>query len=375
MKHVLLAAALISGPSFATTATITPFGTSENGDKVDQITLTNDTGMKVRLSTRGGTILEIQAPDRRGRFTNVVLTRPDFASWDRGGSFNALIGPFANRIAGAGFTLDGQFYPLPANPKTKVAIHGGPKGLDSQLWAPETTTDKTSASAILRHTSPDGYNGYPGELKVTVTYTLTNTNVLRLDYAAETTKPTIINLTNHAYFTLGGHENGPIYNQTLQVFAQSYTPTDDTQIPTGEIAPVADTPFDLQKPTKLLQTLYSTHPQILLARGLDHNFVLTGGVTPTPRRAARVVDPASGRQLEVRTTEPGVQIYAGNSLNGSMLADNNRSLRQADGIALETQHYPDSPNQPAFPTTTLRPGKPFHSITEFAFSTDKTPFK
>lgn len=369
---VLLAAAT---PGLAATAQTAEFGTSAAGEVVHLITLRNDKGMSVRFSTRGGTITEILAPDRSGTFTNVVLGKADFAAWDRGGSFNSVVGRFANRIAGGGFTLDGTFYKLPANATTNIATHGGPNGLSNRLWTAKTFEQPGRSGAVLRYVSPDEDNGYPGELGVTMTYTLTNDNVLRLDYEAVTTKPTIINLTNHSYFAIGGYDSGPVYDQVLQVFAESYTPTDEKQIPTGEIAPVAGTPFDFRTPKRVGEALYSTHPQMLLARGLDHNFVLSGSAGGKLAVAARLLDPRSGRQMEVRTTEPGVQIYTANNFNGSQLGANGRTLRQADGIAFETQHFPDSPNKPNFPNVVLRPGETFRSTTEYAFSTDARPFR
>jgi aldose 1-epimerase len=371
----LLVAALIAAPGLAATAQTAEFGTSAAGQVVHLITLRNDNGMSVRFSTRGGTITEILAPDRSGTFTNVVLGKADFAAWDRGGSFNSVVGRFANRIAGGGFTLDGTFYKLPANATTNIAIHGGPNGLANRLWTAKTFEQPGRSGAVLRYVSPDGDNGYPGELGVTMTYTLTNDNVLRLDYEAVTSKPTIINLTNHSYFAIGGYDSGPVYDQVMQVFAESYTPTDDKQIPTGEIAPVAGTPFDFRTPKRVGEALYSTHPQMLLARGLDHNFVLSGSAGGKLAVAARLLDPRSGRQMEVRTTEPGVQIYTANNFNGSQLGANGRTLRQSDGIAFETQHFPDSPNKPNFPNVVLRPGESFRSTTEYAFSTDARPFR
>lgn len=374
LRRTLLAmVAILAGPVQAGTAVVTPFGTSEGGEAVQLVSLTNRSGMTVRFSARGGTITEIRVPDRDGKFANIVLGRADFAGWEKAGSFNSVVGRYANRIAGGGFTLDGVFHKLPSNPATGVSIHGGPGGFASKLWSVETFETADAAGAVMRLTSPDGDNGYPGTLALTMTYTLTDAGVLRIDYAATTDKPTIINLTNHSYFNLGGDASGSVYGHRMQVFAARYTPTDARQIPTGELAPVADTPFDFRQPALLGTALYADHPQLLLAKGIDHNFVLdspAGTLAP----AVRLLDPATGRQMEVRTTEPGVQIYSGNQLNGSLVGANGRVLRQSDGIAFETQHFPDSPNQPAFPSTVLRPGQRFQSTTEFAFSTDKTPF-
>lgn len=378
--HLLLCGALLTIlPAAPVTAADTisaaraPFGTSATGESVELITLRNDHGMSLRFSTRGGTITEINVPDRNGKVENVVLGRPDFAAWDRSGGFNSVIGRFANRIGRGGFTLDGHFYAIKgADPRTNVVIHGGPDSFGSQLWKAEVFERPGVAGATLHYISADGDNGFPGALDVTMTYTLDNNNVVRLEYRASTSKPTVINLTNHAYFNIGGAASGPVNDQLLQVFASRWTPTDDAQVPTGIIASVAGTPFDFREPARVGDRLYSTHPQMLLARGLDHNFVLdtsVGTSTGTgPQVAARLTDPHSGRTMEVRTTEPGVQIFSANGFNGGQLGANNRTLRQGDALAFETQHFPDSPNKPNFPSTVLRPGETFHSITEYAFS-------
>jgi aldose 1-epimerase len=371
----LAAAVLAVAPAQAATVTRAVFGTSADGEVVEQISLVNDHGMTVRFLTRGGAFTEIDVPDRNGKIANVVLGLPDFAAWDRGGAFNSVVGRYANRIDHGGFTLDGTFYKLAGvNPKTQVAMHGGPHGFGSRLWKAETFDHGDSVGAVLSYVSADGENGYPGALSVTMTYTLTSDDVLRLDYRATTTKPTVVNLTNHTYFNIGGYASGPVYDQLLQVFASHWTPTDARQIPTGEIASVAGTPFDFRKPVRVGDRVYSTDPQMMLAKGLDHNFVLDKPADGALSVAVRLHDPKSGRQLEVRTTEPGVQVYSANNFNGSMAGANGRTLRQGDGLAFETEHFPDSPNKPNFPSTVLRPGQQFHSITEFAFSTDAHPF-
>jgi aldose 1-epimerase len=318
--------------------------------------------------TRGGAIIEISTPDRRGKITNVVLGAANFLAQE---GFNSIVGRYANRIGGGGFTLDGVFYKLPTEPGTDVSLHGGRGGFGTKLW--KATSWKRPGAAVLRlyYVSPDGENGFPGELTVEVTYTLDDLGVLELDYQATTTKPTVLNLTNHTFFNLGGHESGPIYGHWLQVFADRWTPTDEYQVPTGEIATVAGTPFDLRRPALIRERIYSTYPQMVLARGFDHNFVLQKPSNHVLAAAARLWDPLSGRQLEVRTTEPGVQIYTANHFTGASLAADARTLRQGDGITFETQHFPDSPNKPTFPTTVLRPGEVFRSTTQFIFSTDR----
>ena len=358
----------------ATTATTAVFGTTADGKIVSLVTLRNDHGMVVRLSARGGTITEVDVPDRRGRIANVVLGKPDFAAWERGGPFNNIIGRYANRIAGGGFTLDGVFYPLTgANPVTKIVSHGGPKSFGDQLWAVETFERGDAAGAVLRYTSADGENGFPGELSVAVTYTLTDDDVIRLDYRATTTRPTVVNLTNHTYWNLGGANSGVINDEIMQVSAGHWTPIDDNEVPTGEIRRVDGTPFDFRRPTRIADSLYSADPQIVRARGIDHNFVLDKAAGQPFALAARLYDVKTGRSMAVRTSEPGVQIYTGNFFNGTMLGANGRTIRQGDGIAFETQHFPDSPNRPNFPSTVLRPGETFQSTTEFAFTTDSKP--
>lgn len=376
-KALFMTAAILTAPLVPLTPSIAApsaerevFGTAEDGARVDLVTLTNDSGMVVRISSRGGTITEILVPDRHGEPGNVVLSAGSFEAWQRMGGFNSIIGLYANRIGGGGFTLDGVRYELPANPQTGVTLHGGSPGFAARLF--RTEIDETPERALARFTyvSADGENGFPGELTLTVTYSLGVENALRLEYEAVTTKPTVVNFTNHAYFTLGTHAGGPIHDQLLQVFAGHFTPTDEHQVPTGEIAPVDGTPFDFREPARIGERIYSNHPQVLLAGGIDHNFVLDGPSNGEPRLAVRLFDPDSGRRLDVRTTEPGVQIYTANHMNGSTVGEGGRTMRQSDAVAFETQHFPDSPNQPGFPSTVLRPGETFRSLTEFAFSTD-----
>lgn len=373
-RAMVIAMSLIAAPALAATASIAPFGTNAKGETVEAITLANKAGMHVVILTRGGALTEVSVPDRQGRLANMVLTRPDFAAWDRGGSFNTLIGRFANRIAGGGFSIDGQRFALPANPETGITIHGGQSqsggGWGTKLWAPRLFQSDKGAGVELQLESPDGENGFPGTVRVSATYTLTDTGELRLDWRATTTKPTHINVTNHSYFNLAGHGDGPVDSHSLRLFASHFTPVDAKMIPTGEIASVAGTPFDFRTPRRIGPALRTNHPQILLARGIDHNLVIDGKAGEL-RPAAELIDPASGRRLVVSTTEPGVQVYTANAFNGTQLAANNRPLRQSDGIAFETQHYPDTPNQPSFPTTLLRPGEVFTSTTVYAFGVVK----
>jgi aldose 1-epimerase len=376
LSAALSIALLATHPATARpTASTNLFGIAQDGARVDLITLRNDNGMTVKISSRGGTITEIAVPDREGRFGNVVLGAGSFEGWEKLGGFNSVIGRYANRIGGGGFTLDGTFHELPANARTGVILHGGFPGFSGKIFAADTFERDGRAGVALTYVSPDGENGFPGEVTLTVTYSVGNDDTLRLDYVATTTKPTVVNFTNHAYFTLGTHASGPVYDQMLQVFASRWTPTDENQVPTGEIASVEGTPFDFRKPARIGDRVYSSDPQMLLAKGLDHNFVIDEEPGKKPRVAARLTDPKSGRQLEVRTTEPGVQIYTSNNMFGSTVDGDGRAMRQSDAIAFETEHFPDSPNKPNFPSTVLRPGETFHSITEFVFSTDKEPFE
>jgi aldose 1-epimerase len=377
-SRALLVAMLLATPACpavaAPTAHIERFGIAEDGNEVHLVTLTNDNGMVVKISSRGGTITEILVPDRDGNFGNVVLGVTGFEAWEKLIGFNAITGRFANRIGDGGFKLDGTFYPLPGNPNTKVTLHGGYPSFSAKIFEVYAGKAADRAAATFRLVSPDGDNGFPGEVTLDAVYSLGNDDTLRIEYIAETTKPTVINLTNHAYFTLGTHQSGPIYDQILQVNASNWTPTDGNQVPTGEIRDVTGSPFDFRRPRPMRETIYSTDPQILLARGLDHNFVLDGYDKGNLHVAVRLADPASGRQLEVRTTEPGVQLFSTNGTGGTIDAGNGLTIRQSDALAIETQHFPDSPNKPHFPSTVLRPGETFRSVTEFAFSTDEQPF-
>lgn len=349
----------------------TSFGTSKDGRQVDLYTMTNPHGMVVKFMTYGGVITEIDVPDRNGQIGDVVLgcrTLMDYESQPF--HFGALIGRYANRIANAQFTLEGREYHLIAN-NQKNTLHGGPNGFDKALWQVKVhDSDDGDISATLSYTSPDGEEHFPGTLNVQVTYTLTNANELRLDYEATTDKDTVLNLTNHTYFNLAGNGSGPVFRQMLQVNADRYTPIDGSGIPTGELAPVADTPFDFRHMVPFGARLDSGDQQMLYAHGYDHNFVLNKPASDSLPLAARAYDPGSGRILEVRTTQPGLQVYTSNALNGSVAGSSGKAYRQSDAFALETQHFPDSPNKPQFPTTELKPGQIFKATTVYAFNTD-----
>lgn len=340
-----------------------PYGVTADGRQVDHYTLTNADQMTVEIITYGGIITAIRVPDRSGTLKNLVLGFDRLADYEtRSPYFGCIAGRYANRIAKGRFSLDGKTYQLATNNGVN-ALHGGVKGFDKQVWTAQTAEDQNEASLTLSYLSVDGEEGYPGNLQVTVVYTLTATNDLRIDYAAVTDAPTIINLTNHSYFNLAG--GGSIENHLLMLNADRYTPVDDTSIPTGELAPVDGTPFDFRTPTRIGDLIRTPHPQIIIGRGYDHNFVLNPADTDT--LAARLHDPKSGRVLDVYTTEPGVQFYSGSFLDGSLVGSGGETYRQGDALCLETQHFPDSPNQPHFPSTVLRPGETFRSSTIFSF--------
>ncbi len=344
------------------------FGTTADGIAVEEYTLCNASGMEVKLITFGGILTSIRVPDRGGHFANVALGFDRLAKYEAEHPyFGAITGRYANRIAGGKFSLDGADYEL-FKQDGVASLHGGEVGFDKRNWAARQFDNGVELSYL----SPDGEEGYPGNLNVTVRYSLDDENILRIEYSAATDAPTVLNLTNHSYFNLLGEGEGTIYDHILTLNADSYTPTDARQIPTGEITSVAGTPFDFRVPKTIGPGQRSADPQIIMAKGYDHNFVLIreGLSDGELGLAARVYEPRLGRIMEVWTTEPGVQFYAGNVLDTTLVGASGRLYRQSDGLALETQHFPDSPNQPGFPSTVLRPGERFHSATEYRFSTD-----
>jgi aldose 1-epimerase len=340
-----------------------PFGRAPDGTPVDLYTLRNARGVTVKVMTYGCLITEIHTPDRNGRLGDIVLGFDNLDSYLKGHPyFGCVVGRYANRIANARFTLDGRTYTLAANDGPH-ALHGGRKGFDKVVWAAEPLTVPGGVAVRFSYTSPDGEEGYPGNLKVRVTYTLTDDNELRMDYEAVTDKPTVINLTNHTYWNLAGGSD--IYGHELTLHADHYTPVDATLIPTGEIAPVAGTPMDFTRPKPIGRDLkqLTNKPQ-----GYDHNFVLRGGggkLAP----CATVYEPRTGRVLEVWTDQPGVQFYSGNFLDGTLTGKGGQVYRQHHGFCLETQHFPDSPNKPQFPSVVLRPGQVYRTTTVHKFGT------
>jgi aldose 1-epimerase len=347
------------------------YGTTVDGIDVWEYTLTNHKMMEVKIITFGGIITSIKVPDRHGNWENVALGFDNLQDYEtKNPYFGCITGRYANRIAKGQFTLDGVTYQLDIN-NPPNHLHGGVKGFDKQVW--EVTDEFIREHRVgieLHYLSPDGDQKYPGELDVTVTYTLTDDNAIRMDYLAATDAPTIVNLTNHTYWNLAGEGEGPIYDHLLRINADHYTPVDPTLIPTGDIEPVEGTPLDFRRYKPLADGIRSDHEQIVIGRGFDHNWVLN---RPDPEdetmiRAATLIEPESGRLLRIKTTEPGIQFYSGNFLDGTLYGPSGRAYRQGDGLALETQHYPDSPNHPNFPPVVLRPGETYKTTTIFQLS-------
>lgn len=329
------------------------------------ISLRNDNGMVLRLIDLGGTLTELHVPDITGRTANVLLGFSDLANYARPGPyFGSLIGRFANRISGGRFKIDGESFIVPANEGNNAA-HGGPDGFSFRIW---DIIYLDRASVQLRLVSPDGDSGFPGELTVDVTYTLTSDNCLRIDYLARVQRRrTVLNLTIHPYFNLAGEATGTALNHVLMIAATRYLPTDAELIPLGVAEAVSGTPFDFRTPSDIASHVSIAHPQLALAGGLDHCYVLDCPQIGVP--SLRLVDPLSGRKLSIETTEPAIQLYSGNEFDGTLTGTSGRRYQVGDGIALETQHYPDSPNRPSFPSTLLAPGEDFRSTTVFRFGT------
>jgi aldose 1-epimerase len=344
-----------------------PYGTLPDGTSIEQFTLSNARGTRVSILTYGGIVTALETADRAGRHANIVLARADLDDYRAdGASFGAIVGRYANRIAGGRFELDGVPVQLVCNDGPN-SLHGGGAGFAKVAWRAVAADTPSGACVALRHVSPHGAGGFPGTLEVEVRYALTADDALRIDYEAETDRPTVINLTHHGYFNLAGAGTRDVYDHELTILADAFTPVDPALIPTGEIRPVEGTPFDLRSPAPIGARLDAPDEQLRYGRGFDHNYVLRAGAANELRLAARVSEPTSGRVMEVLTTEPGLQLYTGNGLDGAG-GVNGRSYRRGDGLCLETQHFPDSPNHPAFPSTVLRPGQRFRSTTIYRFS-------
>lgn len=343
-----------------------PFGRTPDGAAVEAFTLTNAHGIEVRAITYGAIVLSLRVPDRAGQMDDVVLGYDSLDGYLRASPyFGAIVGRYGNRIARARFALDGKTFQLAANDGANH-LHGGIKGFDKVVWRAEPFQNDSGVGVVFTHTSPDGDEGYPGTLTARVTYTLTDRDELIVDYHATADRPTPVNLTQHTYFNLAGDGRRDILGHELWIKADSFTPVDSTLIPTGAIAPVEGTPFDFRTPTAIGARIGADHQQIRFGRGYDHNFVLRDEDAALSH-AARVVEPSTGRTLDLYTTEPGVQFYSGNFLDGSITGKGGLVYRHRYGFCLETQHYPDSPNQPRFPSTILRPGQEHRSRTVFVF--------
>jgi aldose 1-epimerase len=345
------------------------WGKSPSGEQVDLYTLRNSKGVEVTISNYGGRIVTLKTPDRSGKFEDIVLGFDDLEGYlGKNPYFGALVGRYANRIAKGEFQLDGKTYKLARN-NGENALHGGLKGFDKVVWAAKEISNGKSPALELKYLSKDGEEGFPGNLSATVTYTLTDDNELKLDYQATTDKDTVINLTNHSYFDLSGQSAGKIMDDEATIYADKFTPVNSNLIPTGELRDVAGTPLDFRKPTKIGARIDDNDEQLKYGMGYDHNFVVRRtGVGPA--LAARIVDPHSGRLMEVFTTQPGIQFYTGNHLDGTVRGKGGVVYKPRFAFCLETQHFPNSPNQPDFPTTELKPGQHFHETTIFKFSVE-----
>ena len=347
------------------------FGKLPDGTAVDLYTLRNRAGLEARIMTYGGIVVSLKTPDRTGKLDDIVLGFDSLGGYLHDPPyFGAIIGRYENRIARGRFALDGKTYQLPIN-NAPNSLHGGTRGFDKVVWSASSFDRPDGVGVILKHTSPDGDQGYPGTLDVEVTYTLNDSNALSVDYRAKTDKATPINLSQHSYFNLTGGAQRDILAHVLTLSADRYTPVDSTLIPTGELASVAGTPFDFRTPTAIGARIDANDEQLHRGHGYDHNFVLVrtdSGLT----HAAHVLEPTSGRTLDVYTTQPGVQFYTGNFLDGSIHGKGGRVYAHRFGFCLETQHFPDSPNKPQFPSTILRPGEQYTSRTVFMFGRDTT---
>ena len=342
------------------------FGTMPGGGQAHRYTLTNAKGMVIKITNYGGAVTTIMAPDRRDHTDDIVLgfdSLNDYLTLAKTAYFGALIGRYGNRIGNGTFTLEGKTYHIPTNDHGQM-LHGGPDSFNTKLWDAKDVSGPDGETLELKYVSPDGQNGFPGTLTTTVRYTLpANENELRIEYSATTDKPTVLNLTNHSYFNLLGKGKGNILGHKVMIDADRYTPVNDVLIPTGVIAPVAGTPLDFRKSTAVGARINDKFEQLKLGKGYDFNYVLNHSAGGTPHLAARVEETTTGRVMEVLTDQPGLQFYSGNFLDG-------HPFPYRSGLCFETQHFPDSPNHPNFPSTELKPGQTFKSTTIYRFSTE-----
>ena len=351
-----------------TSVTKKPFGKMPDGTQIDVYTL-SEGKIEARIITYGGIMISLKTPDKSGKVDDIVLGFDTLDQYVKVSNapgnpfFGALIGRYANRIGNAQFKLEGKEYHVPAN-DGKNSLHGGPHGFNNQVWKGKEIPNGIE----LTYLSKDGEAGYPGNLSVTVRYTLVG-SALHIDYSATTDKPTVLNLTNHSYFNLAGQGNGDIINHELTLHASKFTPVDSTLIPTGKLQAVAGTPFDFLKPHRVGERINTDDEQLKIAKGYDHNWVIDSQGAGKLAATAEVYEPTTGRVLRVSTTQPGIQFYTGNFLDGTLKGKDGKTYIHRGGLCLETQHFPDSPNHPKFPTTELKPGQRFHSVTVFSFST------
>jgi aldose 1-epimerase len=348
------------------------YGTTLKGEPVDLFTLKNKNGVEIAITNYGGIITSLKVPDAKGAFGDIVLGFDDLGGYLKPNPyFGAIIGRYGNRIAGGKFTLDGKTYSLDIN-NGPNSLHGGNEGFDKRVWTAKEFEKPGEVGVELTYLSKDGEGGYPGNLQVTVHYILTDANALKIHYKATTDKDTVVNLTNHSYFNLKGAGNGDILDHELALNAAKFMPTNKDLIPTGELRPVKGTPFDFLTPHVIGSRIHDDYEQLKLAGGYDHNFVIQND-DPGMVLSAKASDPTSGRTLEVWTTEPGVQFYTGNFLDGTVIGRGGKVYKKNYGFCLETQHYPDSPNHPDFPSTVLKPSQQYESTTVWKFGTVKKP--
>jgi aldose 1-epimerase len=361
-KHAVAGVAVLLMSALAqASVSKAPWGKTADGKPVQIFTI-SDHDLTVRITTFGARVVSIEAPDRNGKMADVVLGYDNVGQYEKDTStyFGSIVGRYGNRIAKGTFSIDGKTYHVPLN-NNGNALHGGPEGFSTKVWTGTEIPDGVEMSLV----SPDGDMGFPGTLTVHVRYTVVDKS-LRINYSASTTKPTVVNLTNHSYFNLAGDGKGTILDEVLMIPADRYTPVDATQIPTGELAPVEGTPFDFRKPTAIGARINDANEQLKIGGGYDHNWVLNA-TGDSLHLAAKVYDPTTGRTLTEMTTQPGVQFYSGNFLDGTQHGKYGVTYEKYSGFCLETQHFPDSPNHPKFPSTLLKPGQTMHSETVFTF--------
>ncbi len=363
--------AVLATSAHAADARRETFGTMPDGTKVEAVVLSNAHGMQVRILALGASLQSVSTPDRNGKSENIAL---GYASLDgylsKPQYFGATVGRYANRIAKGRFSLDGRSYDVPVNDGTN-SLHGGTRGFDKVLWTVgKVTHDSDKASVVLSHVSPDGDMGYPGTLSASVVYSLDEKNQLSIDYRATTDKPTIVNLSNHAYWNLSGEGSGSVMDDRLTIAGEAYLPVDAGSIPTGEIRKVAGTPFDFRQAKPIGRDIRINDPQLLNGRGYDHNWVISKGEAKALRMVARVEDPMSGRVLTLKSTQPGLQFYSGNFLDGTTVGTGGHVYRQGDAFVLEPQLYPDTPNQASFGSARLEPGHEYRNLIVYEFTTE-----